>query len=157
MCKNDKNHKHCHSRNLDFDIDKNLEHAIVENGAEEHLKEHERNGKKKFDYKKFIKKRKENRKLGCNDLKFNGPLGELLLPNGFMIHVSKDGLGRIDAVVITDGKDWHYQRTSFEMFPELYDKYMKLLRAVDTVILGDVIRKVQDLTEKDLAAFRNKS
>lgn len=157
MCKNCKKRNARVSHGCDFDIDKNIEHAIVENGAKEHLKKYDRSDKKKFDYKKYIKNHKKNRKLGYNDLKFNGPIAELLLSNGFMIHASKDGLGRIEAVYITDGRDWHYKKTSFEMFPDLYDKYLRLLCAVDTMILCDVIRKVQDLTEEDLAEFRRKS
>ena len=155
MCKNDKNHKHCHSRNLDFDIDKNIEHAVVENGAKEHLKEYEKNGKKKFDYKKFIKEHNEKRKLSFCDLKFDGLFAELLFPNGFMMHVAKDENGLIETVEITDGKDWRHRRSALDMFPDLYEKRNKLLAAADTMILCDVIHKIQELDRKDLVDFRN--
>ena len=159
MCKNDKNHKHRHSRNLDFDIDKNLEHAIVENGAEEHLKEYEKNGRKKFDYKKYIKKRNEKREFCFNDLKFTpcgygNQVAQLHLDNGFDIRVV---LGK-DSFIEDIEIEYNYRETGkrlsvFQAFPELVESRKKLLRAVDVMIIDSALRLVKKLPNDSQEKF----
>lgn len=167
MCKNDKNHKHCHSRNLDFGINKNIEHSVVENGAKEHLKEYERNVKKKFDYKKYVKKpnRAGNGKVyGFDDVKFeknvygDEKIGVLELPNGFVLEIHIDEYEHLRFITIRDGlTDYMHDREIRDYIPSLHVLFDNLRKKAELMYICDVIRLAQNLTEEDWKEFRDRS
>lgn len=159
MCKNCKDRNARVSHGCDFDIDKNIGHAIVENGAKEHLKEYEKGGKKKFDYKKYIKKHNKKQELCFNDLKFTpcgygNQMAQLHLDNGFDVRVVLDKDSFIEDIEI----EYNYRETGkrlsvFQAFPDLVESRKKLLRAADVMIIDSALRFVQGLPNDSQEKF----
>ena len=161
MC-NKEHKKHCCKHYHNHKLDKDVENAIVESGAKEHLKECEDKKKStgKFDWRKYC--HKKERILGYNDLKFtHNPFGEkdgkLELPNGFVINVHFDKYGVFQAITIRDGMhEWVNQMEVSEYIPSLSRTRRSLHDKADLMYICDVIRIVQGLTEEDRKKFRNK-
>lgn len=155
MCKNNKEHKHCHHHKCN--LDKTIENAIVENGAKEHLKEYEQKNKNKFDYKKYCKKNldcsknNKSKTVDFSDLKFVSSgygmqIADICLENGFDFRVI---LGK-DLLVEDIEIGYNYRETGkrlsiFRLFPELTKYKENLLRTTDVMIISEALRLAQKL------------
>lgn len=118
-----------------------------------------KNDKKKFNYKKFIKKSNEKRELTFNDLKFTpcgygNQVAQLHLDNGFDVRVV---LGK-DSSIEDIELEYNYRETGkrlsvFQAFPELIESRKKLLRAADVMIIDSALRFAQGLPNDSQEKF----
>lgn len=118
-----------------------------------------KNDKKKFDYKKYIKKHNEKRELSFSDLKFiscgyGNQVAQLHLDNGFDVRVV---LGK-DSFIEDIEIEYNYRETGkrlsvFQAFPELVESRKKLLRAADVMIIDSALRLVQKLPSDSQEKF----
>lgn len=126
-----------------------------------------KNDKKKFNYKKFIKKSNEQRELTLDDLKFTScgygnQVAQLHLDNGFDVRVV---LGK-DSLIEDIELEYNYRETgkrlsAFHAFPELVESRKKLLLAADAMIIDSALRFAQklpnDSQEKFLDEIHNRT
>ena len=118
-----------------------------------------KNDKKKFNYKKFIKKSNEKRELTLKDLKFapcgyGNQVAQLHLDNGFDVRVV---LGK-DSLIEDIELEYNYRETGkrisvFQAFPELIESRKKLLRAADVMIIDSALRFAQGLPNDSQEKF----
>lgn len=118
-----------------------------------------KNDKKKFNYKKFIKKHNEKREFTLDDLKFTpcgygNQVAQLHLDNGFDVRVV---LGK-DSLVEDIELEYNYRETGkrisvFQAFPELVESRKKLLRATDVMIIDSALRFAQGLPNDSQEKF----
>ena len=159
MCKKEQTKKNC-CKHYDYtkhfkNVDKTIEHAVVENGAKEYLKEYEKKEQEKHCCHKHGRsygKKYEKKPLSFKNLVADGNgVSKLEMPNGLTLKIYFNEGGLIEYIKIGDTYP-EYTSSNYidEFFPNIFDDLKKMERMANMIFLNEVIRKAEKLRPEDM-------